>query len=136
MTQITAEKLSKKMTQEKADKINDALCAIFDIRAGHKDPSTYDLHQNVLMHPSIFSLRCWLEATDFIDDWNKKEQRRARLEDRDPRFVRTLAEGFIASIFAFMSYPVGEPIVTDGKHALGIVDCNPEEINPKSRIIQ
>ena len=110
------------MTQERADVINRALIGIYDIRAGQEPPEKFDLFQNVLL--SCANLQLWLDATNFIDDWNKREQIRAELEDRDPKVVRTLSDKFIAAIYAFICFPALEPIVWDGKQALGIVNVD------------
>ena len=113
-------RIATKMTRERADEINQAIITILDVANGVADGSLYPIHETTLIRTN--GLRDWLAATDFIDDWNKKEGRRAMLEGREPRFVRTADDRFIAGLFAFISFPEGHPIVWNGKKlALAVV---------------
>lgn len=115
------------MDQAKADLINHALVGIKHVSEGTENPEMFAIHQSVLANH--FSLRTWIEATDFIDNWNRREAQRAMLANREPNFVSTLKEDVIAAIYTFLSFDKGA-ILWDGHTlGLGIVVTTPETVN-------
>ncbi len=109
------------VTQQQADIINIALCGIYKVCTGDVDPQMYTTYEAALITPANLSLRTWLAATDFIDNWNKREQKQAQLAGREPNFVMTMRDDFIAALYTFISYPPNRAIIWNGRDlGLGI----------------
>lgn len=98
--------------------INHALVGIFKIINQRAEISTFTAHKDMVTRPAFFSLRLWLEATALVDEQNVTRQRQAMLLNQVFVPTPTLTEAYIAAIYTFLSWPVGQPLVWDGTKAL------------------
>ena len=115
------------MTMETALAINHSLLRLYLISIQKLEPTDFFVHKHALKNNSLGEL---VLATAMVDNDNMLNKRQAELMGKPfDKFPQTLADRYIAAIFAFIQFEIGDIPVFDGKNALILAEV-PAQTSP------